>query len=121
MMMIEPFWTRSRTAWFILAGFLAQYLPWAIAPRRLTFIYHYLPCVPFLALAAGYAFDRWLAHAAPGPREAGRLPAPLLALWASVVLAALLFALYLPLLTGLVVPRSYAGALRWLKTWVFYR
>jgi dolichyl-phosphate-mannose--protein O-mannosyl transferase len=108
---------------FILVGFLSQYLPWAFAPRRLTFIYHYLPCVPFLALAAGYVFDRWLERAAAGkdPRGARSLLHARLALWAFVALAALLFAFYYPLLTGLVVPRSYAGALRLLKTWIFFQ
>ena len=94
----------------ILAGFLTQFLPWALAPRKLTFIYHYLPCVPFLALALAWALDR-LPVSAPRRR---------LALWGAVGTAALLFAAFLPLLTGLPVPRSYAAALRWLPTWIFY-
>ncbi len=34
--------------------------------------------------------------------------------------AVLLFALFLPLLTGIPVPRAYAEALQWLKTWIFF-
>ena len=98
-------------AFFILVGFLSQLLPWAVAPRKLTFLYHYLPCVPFLALALAWALDRLVE----------RDPCWRLALWSAVGAAALLFLAYYPLLTGLTVPRSYAAALRWLPTWIFYR
>ena len=101
---------RDRVAAWILVGLLAAWLPWAFAARRLTFIYHFLPATPFLALALAHGFAR-LADRFPRTRPAG------IAL-ASV--AVLLFALFLPLLTGMPVPRPYAEALRWLETWIFF-
>ena len=46
---------KDRTAAFILAGYLAQLLPWVLI-TRLTFEYHYFPCTVFLVLSLGYCF-----------------------------------------------------------------
>jgi dolichyl-phosphate-mannose-protein mannosyltransferase len=37
----------------ILLGYFAFLLPWALSPR-IMFLYHYSPCIPFMALALGY-------------------------------------------------------------------
>ena len=42
---------------FVVLTYLAFFLPWAIQPR-LTFIYHYMPALPFLLLALAYAIHR---------------------------------------------------------------
>ena len=46
---------KDKTAAFILAGYLAQLLPWVLI-TRLTFEYHYFPCTVFLVLSLGYCF-----------------------------------------------------------------
>jgi dolichyl-phosphate-mannose-protein mannosyltransferase len=43
----------------ILLGYLAFLLPWAFSPR-IMFLYHYSPCVPFIALALGYQINSTL-------------------------------------------------------------
>ncbi len=101
---------RDRSAAWILVALLASWLPWAFAARRLTFIYHFLPATPFLVLGLVYFFAR-LAERFPRTRPAGI---------ALVFVAVVLFALFLPLLTGVPVPRAYAEALQWLKTWIFF-
>jgi len=101
---------RDRIAAWILAALLCSWLPWAFASRRLTFIYHFLPASPFLALGLAHCLDRLVDRF---PRA--RAVAVALAATSIAVLA-----LFLPLLTGIPVPRAYAEALRWLKTWIFF-
>jgi dolichyl-phosphate-mannose--protein O-mannosyl transferase len=101
---------RDRVAAWILAALAASWLPWAFAARRLTFIYHFLPAAPFLILGLVRCFER-LADRFPRTRPAAI---------AFAFVAALVFALFLPLLTGTPVPRAYAEALRWLSTWIFF-
>jgi len=101
---------RDRAAGWILVAFVASWLPWALAARRLTFIYHFLPATPYLILCLVRCVQR-LAERFPRTRAAGI---------ALAAVAAMLFALYLPLLTAIPVPRAYAEALQWLKTWIFF-
>lgn len=94
--------------WFIVIGFLAQFLPWVLVPRS-TFIYHYFASVPFIILAAARimesAVERW-------PRLNRALPAYL-----AVVLA--LFILFYPVLSGLPISSAYGALLKWMPTWYF--
>lgn len=101
---------RDRVCSWILVGFLCSWLPWALAARRLTFIYHFLPATPFLALGLARFLDLLVGRF---PRAR---PAPIVV--AAAATAA--FALFVPLLTGMSVPRAYAEALRWLSTWIFF-
>jgi dolichyl-phosphate-mannose-protein mannosyltransferase len=100
---------RDRAAAWILAAFLTAWLPWAVASRSLTFIYHFLPASPFMILALALCLGR-LAERFP------RLRAAVLVYAGAVVV---LFALFLPLLAGIPVRRGYAEALQWLGTWIF--
>ena len=95
---------------FVLVGLFSQLVPWAIAPRKLVFIYHFFPSVPFLILAIVYLakelVDRrpWLVN--------------LVRAYGALVLG--LFALFYPILSGLPVHRSFVlGWLRWLDSWIF--
>jgi dolichyl-phosphate-mannose-protein mannosyltransferase len=73
--------TRRRDAFLVLAFYLGPYLSWALLPRTLGFLYYYLPSATFASLALPYALRR-------GP--------PWL-LWVYVALAALGFAVMLPI------------------------
>jgi dolichyl-phosphate-mannose-protein mannosyltransferase len=101
---------RDRVAAWILAALACSWLPWAFSARKLVFIYHFLPASPFLALGLVHCLAR-LVERFPRTRPVA------MALTSIAVLA---FACFLPLLTGLPVPRAYAEALRWLKTWIFF-
>jgi dolichyl-phosphate-mannose--protein O-mannosyl transferase len=94
--------TGDRRLAFLILAYLAQFLPWAFV-SRIVFIYHYFPCVPFLALLLACAFEKIRRR------------------WALVMMAvtALLFAVFFPILTGLPVDAGIARAvLRWLPRWV---
>jgi dolichyl-phosphate-mannose-protein mannosyltransferase len=73
--------TRHRDAFLVLAFYLGPYLSWALLPRTLGFLYYYLPSATFASLALVYAARR-------GP--------PWL-LWAYVALAAVGFAVMVPI------------------------
>jgi predicted membrane-bound dolichyl-phosphate-mannose-protein mannosyltransferase len=42
---------------FVVFAYLIFFVPWAISPR-IMFLYHYLPSIPFLAIATGYTLRR---------------------------------------------------------------
>jgi dolichyl-phosphate-mannose-protein mannosyltransferase len=106
----SAFLRRDRVSAWLLVAFLCSWLPWALSARKLTFIYHFLPATPFLALGLAHGVHL-LVERFPRAR-----PVPIVIAAA----AAAAFALFLPLLTGMPVPRAYAEALRWLSTWIFF-
>lgn len=99
----------SRKAWFAVIGYLSFYLPWVIAPRKLTFIYHYFSCVPFLIIMIAVVF-RYLERANILKRWAAHL-------YMGLVL--LLFVLYYPVLSGLEAPTVYLNILKLLPSWAW--
>ena len=42
---------------FVVFAYLIFFVPWAASPR-IMFLYHYLPSIPFLAIATGYVLRR---------------------------------------------------------------
>lgn len=101
---------KDRTAGFLVVSYLAQFLPWTLV-SRCTFIYHYFPCVPFLALMIGYSFKQLK----------GRMKdihfTALLVVYALAVFG--LFLLFYPVLSGSPVSKDFvAEYLRWFDSWV---
>lgn len=92
---------------FVIIGFLSQYLPWVIAPRKITFIYHYFSCVPFLIIMVGLLF-RFLEEREIITRKFTKI---------FLIIFLVLFIIYYPLLSGLDVPRVYLNILQWLPRW----
>lgn len=104
----------KKTAGFLCVAFLAQYLPWTLV-SRCTFIYHYFPSVPFLALMIGYTFKNL------GERTLLRKKPKLF--YGTVTCYALatflLFLLFYPVLSGTPVSSEYVDRfLRWFDSWV---
>ncbi len=73
---------RRWDAFLILSFYLGPYLAWALLPRSLAFLYYYLPAASVTSLALVYVLRR------------GKLPGWLL--WAYVGVAAIGFAIMLP-------------------------
>jgi dolichyl-phosphate-mannose--protein O-mannosyl transferase len=83
---------------------LIQYLPWAVV-GRVMFLYHYLPVVPFLAIALGWWLTRQRRHRT--------------VIMAAVAAAAVaLFGVQLPMLEGWTVSTSYLDAVHIALRWV---
>lgn len=101
---------KDRTAAFLSISYLAQYLPWFFV-TRITFIYHYFPSVPFVALMLAYSLMQWKPKA---PRKV--FPAAVLG-YAAAAFA--LFLLFYPVLSGQPVEADFvAQYLRWFDGWV---
>ena len=92
---------------FPVIGYLSQYLPWVIAPRKITFIYHYFSCIPFLILMVGILF-RYLEEKNIISRKFTEI---------FLIVFLLLFIIYYPLLSGLEVPRVYLNIIQLLPRW----
>ncbi|MFQ6020229.1 MAG: hypothetical protein ACE5KW_05690, partial [Dehalococcoidia bacterium] len=90
---------------FVLVGYLSFLIPWARVPR-IVFIYHYLPAVPFLALALGYAVHS-LWRGSWG--KAGAI--------AFLVAAAATFVYFYPHLAGVAVPAWLRDSYFWFDSW----
>ena len=73
---------RRDTAFLILMFYLGCYLPWALLPRALSFLYYYLPSATLASLALPYALTRE--------------PIPRWVLWAYVAVAIAGFVAMLP-------------------------
>ena len=101
---------KDYTAAFLFTGYLAQYLPWFFV-TRITFIYHYFPCVVFLVMMITYSLLQ-LKKSLP-PKV---FPAVCLAYGAIVFL---LFLLYYPVLSGQPVEAAFVDKyLRLFDSWV---
>lgn len=106
---------KQATAMFLCIAFLAQYLPWTLV-SRCTFIYHYFPSVPFLALMIGYCFLQ-IKNSSWGSRSPKKFNCLLLIYCCATFF---LFLLFYPILTGTPVSSEYvAKILRWFDSWVF--
>jgi len=99
---------------FAGAGFCLLYLPWGLSPRTLNFSHYLFEALPYACLALGMLLDR----AWDGPLAAGAR--------GYVVLAGMLFLLFLPILTGVPVAQGAwafrlpggAGLWIWFPTWI---
>jgi dolichyl-phosphate-mannose-protein mannosyltransferase len=92
----------------VLTALLFQYLPW-VGINRLAFIYHFFSTVPFLILCI-VATLRSVELRCPRFR---------VVTWGYLGIAAGLFILFYPVLSGLQVSQSYVDSLRWFPTWLF--
>jgi len=99
---------------FAGAGFCLLYLPWGLAPRTLNFSHYLFEALPYACLSLGMMLDRaWDGPLARGARG-------------YVVLAGVLFLLFLPILTAVPVAQDVwafrfwwgAGLWIWFPSWI---
>jgi len=97
----------DKLLWFPVVGWMSQYLPWIFSPRKMTFIYHYFSCTPFLILMAGILF-RFLEKEGIMKRKSTNI---------LLCITVALFVVYYPLMSGIPVPRLWLDGLRILPRW----
>ena len=90
-------------------GALFQYIPWMVV-RRMAFIYHYFSVMPFLIIIMVYLLKVFSER---GGKSAKRV------VYIYLLLTALLFVMFYPILSGMVIPRWYASFLEWFPGWSF--
>lgn len=89
-------------------GALFQYIPWMVV-RRMAFIYHYFSVIPFIIIIIVYLIKIF--------SELGKLAKR--TMYVYLILTALLFIMFYPILSGIVIPRWYASFLTWFPGWSF--
>lgn len=90
---------------FLLTSYFAPLLPW-LGISRYSFLYHYYPSLPFLALLMGlWAQERG---------KKGRV-----CLFSCVAVSAVLFVLFYPVISCTKVSAAYIKWLEWLPGWNF--
>lgn len=103
---------KDKTALFIVIGYLAQLVSW-VPVTRTTYIYHYFPSVPFVALMIGYSIYLFYRNATVKKRTV------ISASIAYVAVVVALFALFYPVLSGAPCSVNYADTwLKWFDSWV---
>ncbi len=87
--------TRSRASFHAWVWYGLLYLCWAVIPRRVMFVYYYFPAAMALTLALAYGFIQI------EERRGWRWPK-----WLFLALAAVMFGVFYPVLSGMRVPAS---------------
>jgi hypothetical protein len=99
---------KDKNALFLVIAYMAQ-LIWWMPITRLTFIYHYFPCVPFIVLMIGYSI-LCLYKKYPSLKNISFV-------YTGIVI--LLFAMFYPVLSGMPVSVQYVKTfLKWFSSWV---
>ncbi len=90
---------RSRESLLIVFAYAVFFVPWALSPR-IMFLYHYLPSVPFMAIALGVTL-----------RKTRELIIPFF------VVSGILFLYFYPHWTALPIPTWLDNSYYWFSTW----
>ncbi|MFC4600216.1 phospholipid carrier-dependent glycosyltransferase [Cohnella hongkongensis] len=101
---------RDRIVLTLAVAYLSFYVPWMVAPRSITFLYHYFPMVPLLILSIVWML-RWFEERSYNGRRVTL---------AVGVAAAGLFVWFYPVYTGMTISREWMNVMiRWLPSWGF--
>ncbi len=92
----------------IFVGYGLQYFPWILV-TRVAFIYHYFTAVPFMIFMIVYSIKNLIEEKIITKK----------ALWVYLAIVFILFVIFYPVLTGMVVKQSYVESLRWFSKWYF--
>lgn len=95
---------------FILISFILLWIPYALITRTL-FIYHFVPAVPFMIFAITYGMKELQQKVSTGKFVA--------VITVILIVTAVLFCLFYPVISGYPVAVEYKDSLRWLEGWVF--
>ncbi len=90
---------RSKKLFLIVFGYFVFFVPWALSPR-IMFLYHFLPSVPFMAMASGVVLRRNTKFIIP-----------------VFVTAIIVFLYFYPHWTGIPVPQVLDDSYYWFPSW----
>lgn len=106
---------KDKTALFLGLSYMAQLLPW-VGVSRCTFIYHYFPSVPFIALMVGYSMYQICSMSKKSGASNYKVAKGICIAYAA--LAVVVFAIYYPVLSGYPISVDYGLKLRLFSSWV---
>ncbi|HHY81749.1 MAG TPA: phospholipid carrier-dependent glycosyltransferase [Clostridiales bacterium] len=104
---IKAAWDKNKAMILVVVAVISQYIPWMLITRS-AFIYHFFPMVPFMMLSVVYVIKK--------QKEKG---INMKYIYGYLGLVMLLFIMFYPAVSGLVVPKDYIHFLRWFPSWVF--
>ena len=105
------FFRKDKGMLVILLAAASQYVPWMIKPTGLMFVYHFFAATPFMILCISYILMA----------TADRFPRFKYAIGAYLVAAMAMFVMFYPILSGMVISKSYAATyLKWFSSWIFF-
>ena len=96
---VYSFFEKNKKLGFIVFSYLIFFVPWAASPR-VMFLYHYLPSIPFMAIATAYILRRF----------------PKLAVW-YLSIGLLVFIYFYPHWAGLQIPLWLDRSYYWMGSW----
>ena len=103
---------KEKGMYVILIGAALLYLPWAVASRKLLFIYHFFATIPFIVLCTTYFFMVMR----------NKFSKFKYIIYAYLAVVPILFIMFYPVLSGMIVSKSYAATyLKWFDSWIFFR
>lgn len=97
--LIYSFLERNKTLSLVIFSYLIFFVPWIASPR-IMFFYHYLPSIPFLAIATGYVL-----------RREKKFIIPILSL------TFLFFVYFYPHWAGIKIPLWWDSSYYWFSSW----
>ena len=92
---------------FAVVSVFAYWLPWAFSPRKITFIYHFMPSFLFILLISGYFLNQLWSKSNKGK--------VLVSLY--LLVAAGVFVYFYPILAAVPLKASEVDRYFWLSTW----
>ena len=93
---------------FVVLSFLAYILPWAISPRKITYIYHYMPSLLFVIVGLSFfLYKLW------GLSVKYKI---IVSYFLLCVVAAFIF--FHPIISGERMPKTDLKTYRWMITWI---
>jgi len=93
---------------FVVLSFFAYMVPWAISPRKITYIYHYMPSLLFVILALSFCLNKLWAISIKYKI--------IVTYFLICVVAAFIF--FHPILSGERMPKTDLKSYRWMKSWI---
>ncbi|MEG2283432.1 MAG: phospholipid carrier-dependent glycosyltransferase [Bacilli bacterium] len=103
----DLFKKHTKESGFLIITILCMFLPY-IFIGRVMFMYHYFPVLPFVMLAV-VALFKFLTEL----YKTNKL------MISYLIIVLVLFILFLPIVSGMMMPVEYIDALRWFSTWIF--
>ncbi len=92
---------------FVVVSAFAYWLPWALSPRKITFLYHFLPSLLFMLIVSAYFLDLlW------NKSKYGKF-----VVIAYLLMAAGVFYYFYPILSGFPIEPDSVNRYFWLQSW----
>jgi len=92
---------------FAVVSVFAYWLPWALSPRKVTFLYHFLPALLFILIISAYYLDSLWRKSQFGKLIVGIY----------LLIAAGIFLYFYPILAAVPIAPESIDSYIWLQTW----